>query len=213
MLMNSNLEYEIENSCAGKPIKSAMHSFSTDFLAGCKKFSELANNSEISQDVTIFNTSCIINAASYLEAKINEEIAIAVICYEETDAEGKAWRAIQNLQQKLNVHEKWDLVALRTNGIEWNKAVEPFQSIELIISLRNELVHYKGAFLGKDEAPNRKITGLMKQLGVSSKARWIEDDCSSWVADLLCSKKLAEWIYHSISRFSESYYELRHPKK
>jgi hypothetical protein len=210
--MYSELEYEIENSCAGKSIKSSMHSFSADFLAGCKKFSELASISEVPQDITIFNTSSIINAASYLEAKINEEISIAVICYEESDAEGKAWRAIQNLQKKLTVQEKWDLVALRTNGIEWNKAIEPFQSIELIISLRNELVHYKGAFLGKDETPNKKITGLMKNLGVLSEATWIEDDCSSWAADLLCSKKLAEWVYHSIIQFSESYYELRYPK-
>lgn len=210
--MNSDLEPEIENSCAGKPIKSSMYSFSANCLAGCKKFSELANISEISQDITIFNTSCIINAASYLDAKINEEISIAVICYEESDSESKAWRAIQNLQKKLNVQEKWDLVALRTDGVEWNKAVEPFQSIELIISLRNQLVHYKGAFLGKDEAPNKKITGLMKQLGVSSNAKWVEDDCSSWLSDLLRSKKLAEWVYHSISQFSKSYYELRHPK-
>jgi len=210
--MDSELKYEIENPCAGKPIKSAIHLFSADFLAGCKKFTELTNISEILQDITIFNTSCIINAASYLEAKINEEISIAVICYEESDAEGKAWRAIQNVQKKLTVQEKWDLVALRTNGTEWNKAIEPFQSIELIISLRNELVHYKGAFLGKDEAPNKKITSLMNQLGVSSKATWIEDDCSSWVADLLCSKKLAEWVYHNIFRFSESYNKLRHPK-
>ena len=98
---------------------------------------------------------------------------------------------------------------MRTNGTEWNNAVEPFQSIELIICLRNELVHYKGAFFGRDEAPNKKIKGLMKQLGILSKATWLEDDCSSWIADLLSEKKISEWIYNSISRFSDSYYELR----
>ncbi|WP_105182043.1 hypothetical protein [Pseudoalteromonas sp. T1lg21] len=210
--MSSELKEQADNSCGGKLIKSSMHCFSADFLAGCKKFSELANTSEKSQDVIIFNTSCIINAASYLEAKINEEISIAVICHDEGGPEGEAWRAVQNLQKKLNVQEKWDLVALRTNGIEWNNAVEPFQSIELIISLRNELVHYKGAFFGRDEAPNKKIKGLMKQLGISSKATWLDDDCSSWIADLLSTKEISEWVYKSIARFSNSYYELRNPK-
>jgi hypothetical protein len=208
--MNSDLE----NTCAGKPIKSSMHSFSHCFLSSCKKFSELAKLSESGQDLSIFNSSCIINAACFLEAKINEEIAMAVICFgdETDDPEGKAWRAIQNLQKKLNTQEKWDLVALRTNGIPWNNSVEPFQSFEIISSLRNELVHYKAAFHGKDEAPNKKISGLMKKLGVYSQATWMEDDCTSWVSDLLGSIKLAEWIYQNISSFNDKYYSLRHTK-
>ena len=172
---------ELDNTCAGKPIKSSMILFSPFFLSSCKKFSELAQLPENAQDMPIFNSSCLINAACFLEAKINEEIAIAVICfdYEKDDHEGKAWRAIQNLQKKLNIQEKWDLVALRTNGIPWDKSVEPFQSFEIISSLRNELVHYKADFYGKDEAPNKKISGLMKKLVVSSQAAWIEDDCGS----------------------------------
>ncbi|MBL4829413.1 MAG: hypothetical protein JKY55_05960 [Aliivibrio sp.] len=205
---------ELENTCAGKPIKSAMHSFSQCFLSSCKKFSELAKLPENEQNISIFNSSCIINAACFLEAKINEEISMAVICfeYDQDEPEGKAWRAIQRLQKKLNIQEKWDLVALRTNGIPWDNSVEPFQSFEIISSLRNELVHYKAAFHGKDEAPNRKISGLMKKLDVSSQASWTDDDCSSWVSDLLGSYRLAEWVYQNISSFDESYYSLRHTK-
>jgi hypothetical protein len=210
--MNSELQNEIENSCIGKPIKSSMHFFSAEFLVGCKKLSELAKSSEVKQDTIIYNTSCIINAACYLEAKINEDISIGVICFEDNSPEGKAWRAIQNLQKKLTVQEKWDLVALRSKGVHWNKASEPFQSFEIVISLRNELVHYKGAFLGRDETPNKKISGLMKQLGISSQATWVESDCSSWLEDLLSSKQLAEWVYSNTLRFNQSHYELRHPK-
>ena len=147
-----------------------------------------------------------------MEAKINEEISIGVICFDETEAEGKSWRMIQDLQKKLTVQEKWDLVAAKHCSLFWDKGIEPFQSFEVISSLRNELVHYKGSFLPRDETPNKKITGLMNELGVSSKTTWIEDDCSSWVSDLLSSKKLASWVFSKIKRFSDSYHELRKPK-
>jgi len=204
-----------ENTCAGKPIKEAMSSFSSDFLQGCKKFAELSSSSENTQDIRIFNSSSIINAACFLEARINEEISIGVLCtgFEVDSSEYKEWSTIQNLQKKLTIQEKWDLVSLRTNGVLWDKGREPFQSFEIISSLRNELVHYKGEFLGKDEAPNKKIASLMKVLGISSSATWIEDDCSSWVAELLGSKKLSAWVNKSVSNFEKSYSDLLHPKK
>ena len=210
------MEFDIseENTCAGKPIKAAMSPFSGDFLHGCKRFYELASSSENEQDIRIFNSSSIINAACFLEARINEEISIGVLCYgfEEDSPESKEWSTIQNLQKKLTVQEKWDLVSLRTNGVLWDKGREPFQSFEIISSLRNELVHFKGEFLGKDEAPNKKIAGLMKSLGISSSATWIEDDCSSWVSDLLNSKELSVWVNKATSNFEQSYYDLRNPK-
>ncbi len=207
-------EFSDENTCVGKPIKAAMSNFSADFLHGCKKFSELARSIENVQEIRIFNSSSIINAACYLEAKINEEISIGVLCYgfEPNSTESKEWSTIQNLQKKLTVQEKWDLVSLRTGGMLWDKGKEPFQSFEVISSLRNELVHFKGAFLGKDEDPNKKIAGLMKNLGVASTASWVEDDCSSWVTDLLNSKELSSWVYKAISNFEKSYHDLRNPK-
>jgi len=78
--------------------------------------------------------------------------------------------------------------------------------------LRNELIHYKGAFLAKDVAPTKKISGLMRVLGVSSEASWIEEDCSTWINDLLGSKKLGYWVSNSIKIFSDSYYDLRIPQ-
>ncbi|BFM14750.1 hypothetical protein R50073_09330 [Maricurvus nonylphenolicus] len=203
-----------ENTCAGKPIKSAMSRFSADFLHGCRRFAELASSSDNEQDIRVFNSSSIINAACFLEARINEEISIGVLCYgfEPESPKSKEWATIQNLQKKLTVQEKWDLVSLRTNGDLWDKSREPFQSFEIISSLRNELVHFKGEFLGKDETPNKKIAGLMKKLGISSSATWVEDDCSSWVSELLKSKELAAWVSKSISNFEKSYYELLNPK-
>ncbi|MGY0314380.1 hypothetical protein ACV4QK_21140 (plasmid) [Alteromonas macleodii] len=94
-----------EKTCAGKPIKAAMRRFSADFLHGCKKFADLARSSTDEQDIRIFNSSSIINTACFLEAKINEEISIGVLChgFEEDGPESKEWSTIQSLQKKLTV--------------------------------------------------------------------------------------------------------------
>ena len=82
-----------ENTCAGKPIKAAMSSYSADFLRGCKKFAELASSTDNQQEIRIFNSSSIINAACFLEARINEEISIGVLCFgfEPDSSESKEW--------------------------------------------------------------------------------------------------------------------------
>ena len=194
-----------ENTCAGKPIKSAMHIFSSDLLKGCKRFVELIELNNNDQDIVIFNTSCVLNAVCFLEARINEQISIAVMCFDEDEREGKSWRVIQRLQKKLTLQEKWDLIAVNTNGLLWDKGVEPFQSLDIIISLRNELVHYKGELFSENKAPNNKILQLMKKFGVTSNTTWIEDDFSIWINDLLCSKSLSKWIFNKVNNFNNSY--------
>jgi len=194
------------------PIKAAMFPFSTDFISGCKIFSELAKSSTDEQEIRIFNTSCIINAVSFLEAKLNEQVSVAQLCFDDDDDDenGKAWSVIQDIQKKLSIQEKWNLISTRTNGQLWEAGSEPFQSFETIVSLRNELIHYKGDLLAKDEAPNRKIKGLMAKLGVSSDATWIESDCSSWVTDLLKRKELSKWVCERIDNFNNIYHDLLH---
>lgn len=193
------------DNCAGNPIKSSMSMFSQYFLSGCKKFSELAQKSTDQQDLAVYNLSSIINAVCYLEANLNEQISIGVICYLEDDPAGKPCRDLQTEKKKLTIQEKWNLIAAINKTKKWDNAVEPFQSLETIISLRNELVHYKGDFLDKDKAPNKRINALMKQLQITSQAEWIEDDCSTWTQDLLSSTSLSSWIYEKLAAFKKGF--------
>ncbi|RKT58795.1 hypothetical protein DFR40_1823 [Azonexus fungiphilus] len=155
-----------EDTCAGRPIKAATHPFSVNFLAGCRKFSDLAKETDDGQEVMIYATSCIVNAACFLEAKLNEEVAIARICFDESSYERKRWDEVKDGERRHSIPQKWNQVAALTGGRCWDSGVEPFQSFETISSLRNELVHFKADPLGKDEAPSRKIAGLMRLLPV-----------------------------------------------
>ena len=197
---------EFEGSCAGKPINAAMHSFSAGFSAGCKKFAVLASGTDDPQEIRAFAASSIINASSFLEALLNESVALAQICFEENTDQRKFLDEFKRKERSLPVSKKWDELAKIFGGSPWDPSKEPFQSFEIISSLRNELVHYKGSFHARDEAPVKKIKGLMTRFGVRSKASWVEDDCSSWVADLLVERKLLDWVCETVTALADQHH-------
>lgn len=186
------MDINSESTCAGKPIRAAMHMFSADLISGCRMFAEMATKAKSVNEVRYYNTACIFFANSSIEAKINEWVSITQACFKE---EPKSFcHSLAPLVKKLKLSEKWDLIASNGNGTLWDKGKEPFQSYEVISSLRNELVHYKGQLLPKNEAPNRKIKGLMDRFGIKSQSTFIENDCSGWVSDLLNCRELGNWV-------------------
>jgi hypothetical protein len=188
-----------DGTCAGKPISAAMHMFSSDLIRGCQDFAEKARNADTDEEARVYNTACIFFATSTIEAKINEWISIAQVCFK--DEPKSFWHALAPLVKSLKNDEKWNLIATHENGTLWDNGKEPFQSFSLIVSLRNELVHYKGELLPKDTPPLNKIKGLMDLFGIQSKASFIEDDCSTWVYDLLNSRNLGPWVALKTSEF------------
>ena len=93
-------------------------------------------------------------------------------------------------------------------GTIWNSAEEPFQSYDHVSALRNEIVHFKGQFCGKDETPNGKIAGLMTCLGIASQASFADGDVSSWSHDLLKSPKLGPWVAQKVRPFYDNAFSL-----
>lgn len=208
--MPKQLDDNSDDTCAGRPISAAMHPFSVEFLACCRKLSDLAEETNDGQEVMIYATSCIVNAACFLEAKLNEEVAIARICFDKGSDERKSWDDLKEYERSYSIPEKWNQIALLTGGCRWDSGAEPFQSFETISSLRNALIHFKGDLLGKDETPSRKIASLMRQLDIKSKATWIEDDCSSWVTDLLSEKSTVRWVLGKVTSLDQQYYAIMH---
>jgi hypothetical protein len=200
------MDINSESTCAGKPIRAAMHMFSEDLISGCRMFAEMAKKAKSEDEIRYHNTACILFSTSSIEAKINEWVSIAQACFKE---EPKSfWHSLAPLVKKMKVSEKWDLIASNGNGTLWDNGKEPFQSYEVINSLRNELVHYKGQLFPKDEAPNRKIKGLMNKFGIKSQSTFLEDDCSGWVSDLLNCGVLGNWVATMTEDFINNIYVL-----
>lgn len=194
-------------TCAGAPVVGSAHMFSKDLLQGCKYFAEKAESSTNCEETLYANTACILFATSVLEAQLNEWISISAQLKND-DESFSFWKNLENMQKKLKVEEKWNLVASYQNVTLWDNSKEPFQSYQTITALRNELVHYKGTFLGKDEAPNKKIKDLMKKFKAETKASFLGDDVSSWVYELLIKKDLGVWVFKKTNQFHKSFIDL-----
>jgi len=196
-------------TCAGATIKAAMHTFSDDLYRGCEHFAKLAEAFDSEPDIRMANTSCIFFGVSCIEARLNEKISTSsAISQMDTPPEDDFWINLEKKHIRSPLQDKWNLVAKKRTGTEWNNGSEPFQSYNLVVALRNELVHYKGAMYGKDETPNKRIKHLMNTLGLKSESSFTDDDCSSWVHDLLNSPKLGVWVYSSISAFWGQFFTL-----
>lgn len=193
--------------CAGKSISGAMHIFSTDLLQGCSYFAAEAERERDHEKRRFCATACIFFGASVMETKVNEWISISTTIAN-TEIPQEFWKTLQNSQKNLRFEEKWNLIASVSGGTLWDSGKEPFQSYSVILALRNELVHYKGQFLGKDEAPSKKIKDLLAKFRIQSKATFVEADASSWLADLLNEPTLARWIADRVNYFHADAYKL-----
>ena len=187
-------------TCEGATIGASMYGFSTDLFEGCKYNAHLANNADKIFKIRSANMSCILFSISAVEAKLNELISMLASSGEDDSI----WKQIQQNHPRKPTSEKWNIIVGDTGGKPWEHSQEPFRSYNLVKALRNELVHYKGELLEKDQAPNRKVQEIMDKLGVRSDASFIEDDCSSWVSDLLDNKDLASLVVEYISPVFEN---------
>ncbi len=181
-------------TCAGAKIGASMHFFSNDLFESCKYNAHLAGTAETKFQIRTANMSCLLFSVSAIEAKLNELIAMFALA----TGDGSVWSDVLINHQRQPTSQKWNLITERTKGTSWDNTKEPFHSYSIVKALRNELVHYKGELLGQDEAPNPKIQEIMRKLGVKSNASFIEDDCSSWVNDLLDCRHLGGYVVDSI---------------
>ena len=111
------------------------------------------------------------------------------------------WQYLEKMQKNLSFKEKWDLIASIVGGIQWNSGTDPFQSYDVLLSLRNELVHFKGSFSDTDTAPTKKITSLLDRFKGESNWKLDAMGVSPWVHMLLTAKELGEWIAQLVLDF------------
>ncbi len=193
------IEPKFADNCAGLPIKCAITMFSSTLIDGYNKFADNAENRDLSDDVMVNNSGCILFSISAIEGKLNEFISIQLMI--DMNDGIPFLKELKKMERTISIEEKWNFLAEIFKFNKWNNSKEPFQSYNTIKSLRNELVHYKGTPYGKDETPTKKIKGLMNELNVSSKASFIEDDCSTWIDDMLNSPKLGKWVVKKTDKF------------
>lgn len=167
----------------------SLHHFSNDLVWACRYHAKNVTSTGNVHAVRMQSIGAVLAAGSFVEAKLNETSA-TVINLGSSDAPFEFWQILHEKRKALSYIDKWNLIASLHSGQLWDLSKEPFQAYDLVASLRNELVHYKGEFGDGANFPVKKLNSLRQKLKLGSDSS-IGD---SWVNEVLCSKLLAPWI-------------------
>jgi hypothetical protein len=175
----------------------ARYGLSTQLIVGIERLSRsVIEGNDFDDFFTIHqkNLTSILFSVNCIEAKINELVAVFGID-NRTSIHDKI-QVIFDIEKKISLIEKYNLVCSYLNEELWDASNEPFQSFEIIQILRNEIVHYKGKFEKKGIYP-KKLNNLFKKI----KCVVTKDDI--WLKCILENKNLSPWILEITKRMDK----------
>ncbi len=176
-----------------------LYRFSADILMLVRQNAHMVAKSADDGLIFHLNLSSIFLAGSFLEANLNEEIALcAYNPSPDIKPTPQFWVTLGEMQKDLTVIEKWNLIAATRGGQQWNAGAEPYQSYDTLVALRNELVHFKGRFTGHNTPPIKRLRPLMNQFKSSKNWKLDAMNVDPWLVSIVSSRDLALWIDSSI---------------
>lgn len=180
-----------EESSKQREALRSMYPFSFDLTGGFIYFADAAMGEDDTKRRRYLNTACIVFAAGAIEAVINERISLEVTMFGD-ESKKPFFEALAAAQRSISLKDKWNLFVSVRGGRRWDSAEEPFQSYDTIITIRNELLHYKADFLGHLEPPVNRIRPLLARFGVPSGR--IDETNVQWLHALLEARDLGSWV-------------------
>lgn len=169
--------------------------------------------SKLSEDNLSFTTGVIISCVSFLEANINE-IFCDALDKEHNERLNplpqesiRLMRGLWNYIEKENPLDKYQ-IALEAAGKEkLDKGSEPYQSVDLLIKLRNELVHYKTKTVSSSSFEPTEKSKIEKRLS----GKFIENLFYKFTGNPYFPNKClgygcAKWAFNSVVSFTDTFY-------
>lgn len=146
---------------------------------------------------------CIITAASYLEATINEVLADIA-----EDPDAAAWMETNRIDKKP-ILDKYDIVFDHAEKDLFCKGAEPYQSASSLIDLRNRLVHYKPEWVGTGEGYKETFSEKLRER-LEKKIKKLNPladagNCSFFPHKCL-SYGCAKWAVESSIKFTDEFF-------
>jgi hypothetical protein len=191
---------------SGRNRGKGVYGFSHDLLVGCREFAEFSKAANDNNAAFSMNIACALFGGSYLEARLNEEIAqMANGPGRKIRPTRKFWTVLYEDQKDMAPKQKWNLIASTYRGRLWDPSVEPFQSYDLVLSLRNELAHYKGIVTRKSDPPVKKLRALMARFKGPRDPMMKAFRVASWVDELLSAPEPGSWVAGVIEHFDVNF--------
>lgn len=110
---------------------------------------------------------------------------------------------LADLVDRRNTLERFNLILHLLKRPLLDKGRNPYQDAKLVVSLRNEIVHYKSKW-GRKMEPG-KLYKTLEELG--HKAPPFTDETMNFFPDRCLSAECAKWAQVSIVKFLEGFYE------
>jgi len=127
-----------------------------------------------------YPSAAVILLHSCLEAYLNEFLATM------RQVDAQKWGVAISRLDRADLQQKWLQAPLIFGAQTFEKGTEPYQSFHLLVSLRNELVHYDPRFRTPEEFPSKKIRALRTKFvfAYEGRADWTTQvltlDCARW---------------------------------
>jgi hypothetical protein len=180
----------------------SMGVFSVTLLRGCSQFANLASTESNGDRIIELNAACVMFSAAYIEAMLNEELVLFATLENKFDVPTAYWESVIRLERDIRAKDKWNLIASPLGGTLWDSSREPFQFLEDMLALRNELVHYKGQFLNVGTAPTNRLSRFVERFKIKSHVTiGNAPEVSPWVLELLSNEELSRWISDRLRAF------------
>lgn len=195
------LRREIEAGCAGRPIARGMISVSSIYCNGYIRFQSLAEATEKEEDkesMKCFTIACILFAIASIDAALSERIAISREI-ENPDTPPEFW---EEVDKASSTRERWNMVAQKFGGEQWDGSKNPFQAHDTIRALRNELCHVTPKLMSRQETPRKRIGAIIKQIGEWPEADWV-DEIDFWTEAILTKSYTSIWCAKETDKFHE----------
>lgn len=162
---------------------------------GCQKFAEKASNEKTFDDIINLaqkNMAALIFGHTSIEAFINEIITVSEVSPKLT-VRKEYFDVLIDLEKKLSIKEKYNLLSSILRAETWDSSREPFQSFEMIQTIRNEVIHHKGRWHDEGEIPIKKLKPLFQKFNLN-----IDSD-KTWQSELFQCREFGTWIHTHIS--------------
>ena len=199
----------IVKNLSGAQAGKGMYCFSSDLLEGCFAFSRMAEAENDPSQVLHANTATIFFAGSYIEARLNELIEqMSSEIGVDPNIPMAFWEILNDGKKTFSTRDKWNLIASASGGQVWDSSMEPFQALDVVTSLRNEIIHYKGE-MGEDGKPRiKKLQPLLDKFRGSGNYVLQSMNVNSWVHDLLTCPALSRWVCEVIEPVAQNFDKL-----
>ncbi len=169
---------------------------------GCKNFAETAlteNDFNDRINISQKNMAALIFGYTSIEAFINEVISISEVSNKLSKPK-EYFDSIIELGKKLSIKDKYNLLAILLDVELWDSSSEPFQSFEIIQTIRNEVIHHKGNWHEHGGIPIKKLKPVFDKFKLKSLS-------TSWQSELFLCNDFGAWIYEKSNAMRKQIHE------